>query len=580
MNEAKRLLAYLRPYKARLGLGVVSMVLHSLISVFFFEVFKEFIDAVISSMGAGSQSLHRLTLISLLLVGVFVVKGIAYYGQRYLTTYVALRAVKDIRDDLYLHLQSLSLGFYEQNKVGQIMSRVVNDVSILEQAIVSGAINVFYNLVTLVAGIGYLLYLNPRLTALMLVVLPGVIATFRFFSGKIRAISRRIQESVADISDVLHEALVGVRVVKSFVREKYEFQRFVKQNQANFAASRKNAQLTATLSPAVELLAAMGFTIILWFGGYEVIRGNMTPGELIAFFTLALMTVNPLKSLSNLSHTVQRALAAADRITALLDVEPEIRESQHAVRLSPNTPGAVEFRNVSFAYEPGVPVLWNINLRIEPGQVVALVGPSGAGKSTLVDLIPRFYDPTAGEVIIDGYNVKDLTLASLRGAIGIVPQETRLFAGTIRENILYGDLEASEEAVISAAKAANAHNFIMELDNGYDTLIGENGVGLSGGQKQRIAIARAILKNPRILILDEATSALDTESEALVQEALQRLMKNRTTVVIAHRLSTIKQADRIVVLNKGRIVEQGTHDELLAQRGIYHSLYQVQFGEG
>ncbi len=578
MSIFKRLLSYTRPYAGRLAFGIGSMIVHSLVTVFVFQVFQDFIDSMIMNIGGDPSALARLTLLSVLISVVFLIKGLANYGQRYLTSWVAQKAMKDIRDDLYRHLQTLSLGFFNANRVGQVMSRIVNDVGVLENALVSGVVNVFYNSLTLIAGVGYLIYLNPKLTFLMLLVLPAIIYAFRVFSNKIRVMSKRIQESVADISDVLHEGLVGIRVVKSFVREDFEFERFTRQNQANFSASRKNTQLAATLSPVVELLSAIGFSIILWFGGYEVVNGQMTPGELIAFFTLALLIVNPLKALSGLSNTIQRATASAERIFELLDEKPTITELPTAIELDPHISGAISFQQVSFAYEPNRPVLQDINLEIKPGEVVALVGSSGAGKSTLVDLIPRFYDPTAGTILIDGHNLRELTLASLRQTIGIVPQETFIFSGTVAQNIRYGKLDAKDEEIVAAAKAANAHEFIMEMPNGYESAIGESGTGLSGGQKQRIAIARAILKNPRILILDEATSALDTESEALVQEALERLMQGRTTIVIAHRLSTIQNANRIVVLDKGRIAQIGTHDELLAANGIYRNLYQVQFG--
>ncbi|NLV91782.1 MAG: ABC transporter ATP-binding protein [Firmicutes bacterium] len=573
------LLRFIRPYKTRLVAGIGATISHSLVTVFFFKLFKDFLDTMIDSIATSRHSLRPLTLISLTLVGMFLFKGIAYYGQRYLTTYVAQRTMKDLREALYRHLQSMSMEFFDKNKVGQIMSRTVNDVAILEGAIVSGAINVFYNLITLVVGMGYLLYLNPKLTVLILAVFPSIVYVYRKYSRRIRGMSRRIQESVADINDVLHEGLVGIRIVKSFVREDYEFNRFVRENEANFAAHRKNAQLTATLSPMVELLASLGFTLVLWFGGYEVIRGTMTPGELIAFFTLALMIINPLKALSGLSHTVQNALAAADRIVDLLNQRPAITEIANPKELPSDTPGRVELRNVSFGYHPGELVLRDINLEIEPGETVALVGPSGAGKSTLADLIPRFYEVTSGEILVDGHDIKTLSLASLRQAIAVVPQETVLFAGSIYDNILYGNLGADREEVVAAAQAANAHGFISALEHGYDTIIGEKGVGLSGGQRQRIAIARALLKNPRILILDEATSALDTQSEALVQEALENLMRDRTTLVIAHRLSTIVEADKIVVLDRGQIVEVGTHQELLAKGGFYHRLYEGQWQE-
>jgi len=363
--------------------------------------------------------------------------------------------------------------------------------------------------------------------------------------------------------------------VKSFGREEYEYQRFQMENEENFRARIKNAQYDAILSPAIEFLAAIAFTAILWYGGYEVYQGRMNPAALITYFTILLAIAQPLRSLSKLSTTIQQALAASERIFETIDINVHIEEKEDAEVLA-DVKGKVNFKNVSFAYKEGEEVLKDINLEVKPGEVVALVGPSGAGKTTLVDLIFRFYDPVQGTIYIDDRDIRDLKLASLREHIGIVPQENVLFSGTIRDNIAYGDLSATDEEIIAAAKAANAHDFIMDFPDQYDTIVGERGVGLSGGQRQRIAIARAILKDPKILILDEATSALDAESEALVQNALEKLMVNRTTFIIAHRLSTIKNADTIVVLDKGRIVEMGDHDSLMSKRGIYCKLYQGQ----
>jgi subfamily B ATP-binding cassette protein MsbA len=370
--------------------------------------------------------------------------------------------------------------------------------------------------------------------------------------------------------------VLAVRVIKSFVREDYEIERFGRENYNNFRAQMKSSQLMATLTPLIEFLAAIGVTVIIWYGGREVINGNLTSGALIAFLIYVVNLSNPIKRLSRVYGNVQKALAAAQRVFEVLDTKPDIEDMPGATELPPIS-GEVAFNNVSFEYKPGEPALVDISLTARPGQMVAIVGPSGAGKTTIANLIPRFYDPTAGTITIDGTDIKTVTLASLRRQIGIVPQETMLFNGTVYENILYGDLNATREAVIAAAKAANADNFIMEMPLGYDTQIGERGAKLSGGQRQRIAIARAILKNPSVLILDEATSALDTESEALVQEALDKLMVGRTSFVIAHRLSTVQRADVILVMERGRIVEKGSHATLINTGGLYSKLYQIQF---
>ena len=575
MSIIKRVLTYVKPYKGRLAAGIVSMLLHSFFTLFFFNVFHNLINTIIEEISTGEKGLESLSWIALSMIIVYFLKGITNYGQTYLTSYVAQKAVRDIRADLYAHLQSLSLSFYNKNRTGEMISRLTNDVGILENAIVNGAIGVFYQSIVLIAGIFYLVYLNARLSLLLLVMLPVITVIMKNFNIKIRQVSRRVQIKIADISDVIQETLSAVRVVKSFGREEYEYQRFQMENEENFRARVKNAQYDAILSPAIEFLAAIAFTAILWYGGYEVYQGRMNPAALITYFTILLAIAQPLRSLSKLSTTIQQALAASERIFETIDINVHIEEKEDAEVLA-DVKGKVNFKNVSFAYKEGEEVLKDINLEVKPGEVVALVGPSGAGKTTLVDLIFRFYDPIEGSIYIDDKDIRELKLASLRKHIGIVPQENILFSGTLKDNIAYGDLTAADEEIIAAAKAANAHDFIMDFPDQYETIVGERGVGLSGGQRQRIAIARAILKDPKILILDEATSALDAESEALVQDALEKLMVNRTTFIIAHRLSTIKNADTIVVLDKGRIVEMGDHDSLMSKRGIYCKLYQGQ----
>ncbi|MGM0436895.1 MAG: ABC transporter ATP-binding protein [Bacillota bacterium] len=577
MVLAKRVMRYLFPYKKRLAAGIFSMLVHSFLTVYFVRVFQNLIETVISNMAGGREGIIRLSWIAAMMIGVYLLKGIVYFGQKYLISYVSYKAVRDIRNELYAKLQSLSLSFYSTHKTGEIISRVTNDVNKLQRAIVDSSISLVYKTLTFLGGIGYLFYLNAQLTLFLIVMLPAMTYILKRFNTKIRKVSRDVQMKIANVSDVLQETLSAIRVVKSFGREDYEYERFSEQNEANFRAKKKNAQYGAILTPSIEFMASIAFTAILWYGGYQVLQGNMKPSELIAFFTMLLTISSPLKSLTNITATVQKALASAERIFEIIDIDKHIDdESEDIIKLD-KVNGKIEYNNIYFSYNHDEKVLKDINLTANPGEIVALVGPSGAGKTTMVDLIPRFYDPDSGNVTLDGHDLKEIDVDNLRSFIGIVPQETILFSGTLADNIAYGDLEADMDAIKEAAKAANAHNFIVEFQDGYQTTVGERGVGLSGGQKQRIAIARAILKNPRILILDEATSALDAESESLVQEALEKLMKNRTTFVIAHRLSTIKNSDKIIVLENGIIKDKGDHESLIDKGGLYSELYNGQF---
>ena len=577
MALAKRVMRYLFPYKKRLAAGIFSMLVHSFLTVYFVRVFQNLIETVISNMAGGREGIIRLSWIAAMMIGVYLLKGIVYFGQKYLISYVSYKAVRDIRNELYAKLQSLSLSFYSTHKTGEIISRVTNDVNKLQKAIVDSSISLVYKTLTFLGGIGYLFYLNAQLTLFLIIMLPAMTFVLKKFNTKIRRVSRDVQIKIANVSDVLQETLSAIRVVKSFGREEYEYERFSEQNEANFRAKKKNAQYGAILTPSIEFMASIAFTAILWYGGYQVLQGNMKPSELIAFFTMLLTISSPLKSLTNITATVQKALASAERIFEIIDIDKHIDdESEDIIKLD-EVNGKIEYNNINFSYNHDEKVLKDINLKAKPGDIVALVGPSGAGKTTMVDLIPRFYDPDSGNVTLDGHDLKEIDVDNLRSFIGIVPQETILFSGTLADNIAYGDLEADMDAIKEAAKAANAHNFIVEFQDGYQTTVGERGVGLSGGQKQRIAIARAILKNPRILILDEATSALDAESESLVQEALEKLMKNRTTFVIAHRLSTIKNADKIIVLENGIIKDKGDHESLIDKGGLYSELYNGQF---
>ena len=571
MNNYKRLLLYAKPYSGRLMLAFLFTSVAAAGNLFVPWILKDVIDKVLMN-----KDIFLLNTIAVTIVIVFFIRGICFYAQTYLMSYVGQKVIIDIREAVYRKLQFLSLGYFEKRQTGTIMSYVTNDVGALQGSIIESATDFVTEMSILIGSLALMFNLHWKLSLLTLITMPLVAKAMDLFGKKLKRTSGIMQERAADITAVLQETISSVRVIKSFVREEYEIARFVKENYANFRAQMKNAQVMATLTPVIELIAAIGVTFLIWYGGFEVINGNLTAGALIAFLVYATNLANPIKRLSRIYGNVQKAMAAAERVFSVLDEEIEIMEKDNATELKAVI-GKVDFKAVTFKYNENEVILKDINLEVKAGQMVAIVGPSGAGKTTIVNLLPRFYDPVAGNIYIDDVNIADVTLASLREKIGIVPQETVLFNGSIYDNILYGDLTATTEEVMAAAKAANAHDFIMQMADQYQTQIGERGSKLSGGQRQRIAIARAILKNPRILILDEATSALDTESEKLVQDALDKLMVGRTSFVIAHRLSTILQADMIIVMEKGQIVEQGSHEELLKLDGLYSGLYKLQF---
>ena len=566
-----RILSYIKPYMHRLIFAMFCTIMAAAGNLYIPWIIKDMIDEVLADKNG-----TMLNWIAASIIAIFVVRGLFWYGQNYLMSYVGQSVIIDIRAAVFKKLQRLSVSFYDKNKTGTIMSYVTNDVNALQSAMVENTIEMITEGFILIGSVVAMIYLDWRLTLFTVCTFPVVLWFMEFFGKKIRKTGGRIQECTADITSVLQESVASARVIKSFVREDYEVDRFDVENRANFRANMKNAQLMATLTPVVELVAAIGVTMIIWYGGNNVINGTITAGSLVAFLTYAVNISNPIKRLTRVIGNIQKALAAAQRVFMIIDVPEEIAESRDAKQL-PEVSGKVEFQNVSFAYDDKGNVITDLSFSVKPGEVIAIVGPSGAGKSTIANLLPRFYDVNKGDIKIDGHSVREVTLDSLREQVGIVPQETMLFNGSVYNNILYGRLDATKEEIEAAAKAANAHDFIMQLTDGYETKLGDRGVNLSGGQRQRIAIARAILKNPRILILDEATSALDTESERVVQEALDRLMVGRTSFVIAHRLSTVKNADKILVLEKGNLVESGTHDELLALDGLYAHLYKIQY---
>lgn len=573
MNLYLRILKFIRPYLGRLIAAGFCTVMTAAANLYVPWIVRDVIDKVFQNKDS-----DLLNLISLGIVVIFFARGIFYYGQSYLMNYVGESIVIDVRGIVYRKLMTLSTHFFDTNKLGTIMSYVTNDVAALQGAMVANSIEIITETSVLIGSVGAMVYLDWKLTLFTFCTFPVVLFFMDFFGKKIRKSGHRIQQATADITSILQETLAATRVVKSFVREPYEIARFDQQNKANFYANMKSAKLMGTLSPVIEFIAALGVTAIIWFGGRSVIGGDITAGSLVAFLVYAINISNPIKRIARVLGSIQKALAAAERVFYIMDLTDTIPQKPDAITL-PSVEGNVEFRHVSFAYNKEETILHDVSFSAKPGQAIALVGPSGAGKSTVASLLPRFYDVTEGAIFVDGHDVRDVTLASLREQVGIVPQETNLFNDTVYNNILYGRLDATRDEVIAAAKAANADEFIQQLPKGYDTQLGDRGVNISGGQRQRISIARAILKNPRILILDEATSALDTESERIVQEALDRLMVGRTSFVIAHRLSTIQNAAKIIVLDKGSIVEEGTHQQLMAKHGLYAHLHDIQFKE-
>jgi len=572
MNTLWRIVSYLRNYRLRLLGAFLCSVGVALLQAVNAWLVKPVLDDIFIG-----RNQELLMILPLIILGVAILKASFSYGQSYLMGYVGQWLVADVRQQLFIHIVRLPIRFHDANTSGRLMARVISDVNEMSNAIPSVLKDIFQQGLTFVALIGVAFYQNWKMATVVLVVLPLSGYVLIRFGKRIRKLSKKGQESIGSMASVLKEAFTGIKVVKAYGQEEKEGRRFFLMNKAFRTAQVKSSQTSAMSSPILEVIAVCGIAFIIWYGGGLVIAGEMKPGEFFSFLTAMFMAYAPIRKMSGANASVQRALAGAQRVFSVLDLDSELSKDE-GKRTLPPIKHKLEFSNVSFTYEGAkASSLDNVNLTVPVGEVVALVGASGSGKTTLVSLVPRFYRPTQGTVTIDGIDIRSVDRSSLRRQIGIVSQETVLFDDLIRNNIAYGRPDATEEQVVEAARAAYAWEFIERLPQGLDTFVGENGLKLSGGQRQRLAIARAILRDPPILILDEATSALDSESEKLVQRALANLMKARTTLVIAHRLSTVQHADRLVVMNRGRIEEIGTHAELLQKGGLYTRLYKTQF---
>jgi subfamily B ATP-binding cassette protein MsbA len=570
MEAFKRLLKLAKPYGVRLTIAMICMVAVGALTSSQAYLVKPALDDIFLN-----KNTFALMWIPLAVIGIFLVKAVCNYGQIILMSYIGLRIVADLRNKLYEQIQKQSLAFFTQHPTGVLMSRITNDVLSIQSASSEAITSLVRDTFSIIFLTALIFYTNWKLALIAMIVFPVTIYPISKFGKKMRKVTTSTYITMGTLSSLLQETISGTRIVKAFCMEKYENERFAAENERLFKLNMSTVSVNAISSPLMEFLGSIAIAAVIFYGGYEVVKGNQTPGTFFSFLAAVLMLYEPVKRLTNVNNTIQSGIAGAERVFGVIDRVPDIIDKPKAINLPPITRG-IDIKNVTFRYEE-TPVLKNINLCIKAGEVVAFVGMSGGGKTSLVNLIPRFYDVTSGCVLIDGYDIRDVSLQSLRSQIAIVTQQTILFNDSVKNNIAYGDIDRTEEDIINAAKAANAHDFIMKLPKGYDANIGELGTKLSGGEKQRLSIARALLKNAPILILDEATSSLDTEAEIEVQDALDNLMKGRTTLVIAHRLSTIRNADRIIVLVNGEIVEEGNHETLLAKKSEYFRLYNLQF---
>ena len=570
MNIYTRLIMYLKPHKKRFALAMLCMAIFSALTGATMWLIKNIFDKIFIA-----RDMHMLYIVTLIIPVFFLIKGIAGYGQNYLLSYITQNVVRKIRNELYEKLIGLSHVFYVNNSTARLMARVTNDVMALQNALFRVPPSIIRDGLTVIVMIGVLFYLHWKFAFIALVMFPLASLPLIQFARKMRSASREGQKQMGEVFASLQETLSGFSIIKAFMQEETEIGRFHKENDKYYETQQRFIRVDARSSPIMEFMGSLAVAFILWYGGKDVINGVWTSGSFVAFLTAAFSLYQPIKNFSQTNSLIQQALAGTERIFEILDEKPSIVDRASAVSLQ-QFKHTIVYNDVSFHYPEKVNVLLHISLAIKAGDIVAFVGPSGSGKTSMANLLLRFYDVNEGTITIDGVDIRDVHLQSLRSLIGIVPQETVLFNETVKYNIAYGMRSATDAEIIAAATAANAHQFISRMPQGYDTMIGERGMKLSGGERQRLSIARAILKNPPILILDEATSALDAESEQLVQSAIENLMVNRTVLMIAHRLATVRKADRIIVLDRGQIIEQGTHKDLVGQEGIYSRLHNLQ----
>ena len=570
MKEFLKILKYARPYTKSLIFAFLCLALTSLINLLLPLIVRNMINAVI--VLKDSEVLDGLAWDLIIIIGLQAVFAVTH---NYIFGFVGHRMTTDFRVEFFSHIQSLSLRFFQERRVGEILSRMSNDITVIENALVTIPVALLRQSITLLGAMTIILYLNWKLTGLILLILPPLMIFARVFGRRLKMFSAKLQDELAQAVVVLEEVISSIKIVKSFTREPYERDRFQGKIETAFERAVDKLKVSSFFGPFILGLTFLVSASLIWYGGYQVMQGATTPGELAAFFLYALIIAGPIGTFIRLYTQVQEASGSIHRVYEILDTQPLIQNPDNPIVIG-NLEGRIQFDNVTFGYRETAEVIHDVSLDILPGQTAALVGPSGAGKSTLIKLLFRFFDPSTGTIRLDGHDIRTLDRKSFLSQIALVPQETLLFGGTVKENILYGKLDATDTELKEAAKKANAHEFIVGMEKGYNTVVGEKGAKLSGGERQRIAIARAILKDPKILVLDEATSSLDNRSESLIQDALETLMFERTTFIIAHRLSTIHKADQIIVLDKGNIVEAGQHEDLMSRKGLYHNLYTLK----